>query len=422
MRRLQKLIIATAALLFASGASNFATAQLPFFGGVKTGLEVLKDNHFKELKGKRVGLVTNPTWVDSDLNSNIDIFYRSPNVKLVALYAPEHGVRGDAYAGASVTDQKDSATGLPVYSIFGKNRKPNAEMLKGVDVLVFDIQDIGCRSYTYVSTLGLIMEAAAENDKEVVVLDRPNPLGGERVEGNLVEPGCESFVSQWKIPYLYGLTLGELAQMLNGEKMLKNGEQCKLTVIPMKGWHRDMLYEDTKLPWVLPSPHIPQIESAYYYPVSGILGELGYISEGVGYTLPFQLFAAEWIEPQAFAKEMNALKLPGLRFRPLNYTPFYGKYQGKQMKGVQVFITNYKKAKLTEVQFYVMQVLAKMYPDRKTFDCCDKGRFNMFDIVCGSKYIREKFSQNYNWSDVKTFFEKDEAAFKELSKKYYLYK
>ena len=408
--------------MFASGASNLASAQLGLFGGVKTGLEVLQDSHFKELKGKRVGLVTNPTGVDSDLNSNIDIFYNAPNVKLVALYAPEHGVRGDAYAGASVTDQKDSATGLPVYSIFGKNRKPNAEMLKGVDVLVFDIQDIGCRSYTYVSTLGLIMEAAAENDKEVVVLDRPNPLGGERVEGNLVEPGCESFVSQWKIPYLYGLTLGELAQMLNGEKMLKNGEQCKLTVIPMKGWHRDMLYEDTKLPWVLPSPHIPQIENAYYYPVSGILGELGYISEGVGYTLPFQLFAAEWIEPQVFAKEMNALKLPGLRFRPINYTPFYGKNQGKQMKGVQVFITNYKKAKLTEVQFYVMQVLAKMYPDRKTFECCDKGRFNMFDIVCGSKYIREKFSQNYKWSDVKTFFEKDEAAFKELSKKYYLYK
>ena len=422
MKKSQKFILAVATLLFATGAGNFASAQLGLFSGVKPGIEVLRDNHFKELKGKRIGLVTNPTGVDSDLNSDIDILFKAPEVKLVVLYAPEHGVRGDAYAGAEVADQKDSATGLPVYSIFGKNRKPSAEMLKGIDALVFDIQDIGCRSYTFVSTLGLIMEAAAENNKEVYVLDRPNPLGGERVEGNLVDTGYTSFVSQFKIPYLYGLTLGELAQMLNGEKMLKDGEQCKLTVIPMKGWHRDMLYEDTKLPWVLPSPHIPQIVNAYYYPVSGILGELGYISEGVGYTLPFQLFAAEWIEPQEFSREMNALKLKGLQFRPIYFTPFYGERKGQNMGGVQVFITNYKKARLVEVQFYAMQVLAKMYPDRKTFDCCNKQRFSMFDVVCGTKYIREKFSERYEWKDVKNFFEKDEVAFKELSKKYYLYK
>lgn len=418
MRKLQRILLVVASLVFICGP---AEAQI-FSGRVKPGIEVLRDNKFKELKGKRIGLVTNPTGVDSDLNSDIDILYRAPQVKLVALFAPEHGVRGDVYAGAAVNDVKDSVTNLPVYSIFGKNRKPSSEMLRGIDALVFDIQDIGCRSYTFVSTLGLIMEAAAENDIEVIVLDRPNPLGGERVEGNLVETGFTSFVSQFKIPYLYGLTLGELATMLNGEKMLKDGEQCKLTVIPMKGWRRDMLYEETKLPWVLPSPHIPDIVSAYYYPISGILGELGYISEGVGYTLPFQLFTAEWIEPQEFSRQMNSLKLPGLRFRPIYISPFYGKNKGKHCGGVQTYITDYKKARLVEVQFYVMQVLAKMYPDRKTFECCDSTRFRMFDIVSGSDYIRKKFTENYKWSDIKSFFEKDEAAFKEKSKQYYLYK
>ena len=190
---------------------------------VKPGIEVLRDRGFDVLKGKRVGLLTNPTGVDSDLNSTIDILHNAKDVKLVALYAPEHGVRGDIYAGAVVKDAKDSATGIPVYSVYGKNRKPSPEFLSNVDAVVFDIQDIGCRSYTFVSSMGLMMEACAEAGKEFIVLDRPNPLGGERVEGNLVEDGFYSFVSQFKIPYLYGLTLGELAQMLNGEKMLKNG-------------------------------------------------------------------------------------------------------------------------------------------------------------------------------------------------------
>ena len=192
---------------------------------VKPGIEVLRDRGFDVLKGKRVGLLTNPTGVDSELNSTIDILHNAKDVKLVALYAPEHGVRGDIYAGAAVKDQKDSATGIPVYSVYGKNRKPSPQFLSNVDAVVFDIQDIGCRSYTFVSSMGLMMEACAEAGKEFIVLDRPNPLGGERVEGNLVEEGFHSFVSQFTIPYVYGLTLGELARMLNGEKMLKNGVQ-----------------------------------------------------------------------------------------------------------------------------------------------------------------------------------------------------
>ncbi len=389
---------------------------------VKPGIEVLRSKDFAPLKGKRIGLLTNPTGVDRQLNSTIDILHNAKEVNLVALYAPEHGVRGDIYAGGAVKDAKDPDTGLPVYSVYGQNRKPSAEFLKNVDAVVFDIQDIGCRSYTFVSSLGLMMEACAEAGKEFIVLDRPNPLGGERVEGNIVEDGFHSFVSQFKIPYLYGLTLGELALMLNGEKMLSKGVQCKLTVIPMEGWRRKMVYEDTNLPWVLPSPHIPQIPNAYYYPVSGIMGELGYISEGVGYTLPFQLFVAEWIDAAKLSKSMNSLNLPGVRFRPIYITPYYGAKKGLYCGGVQVYITNYAKARLVEIQFLVMQELAKLYPDKKVFENANSKRFRMFDIVCGTDYIRKNFSKNYLWSDVKEYFEKDEAAFKERSKKYYLYK
>lgn len=193
---------------------------------IRTGIEILKEQKFKCLEGKRVGLITNPTGVDNNLKSTIDILHEAPNVQLVALFGPEHGVRGDVHAGDKVDNSADASTGLPVYSLYGKTRKATPDMLKGIDVLVYDIQDIGCRSFTYISTMGLAMEAAAENNIEFVVLDRPNPVGGLKIEGNLVEDNYISFVSQFKIPYLYGLTCGELALMLNGEKMLN--KQCKL--------------------------------------------------------------------------------------------------------------------------------------------------------------------------------------------------
>ena len=193
---------------------------------IKTGIEVLKDQNFKCLEGKRVGLITNPTGVDNQMKSTIDILHEAPNVNLVALFGPEHGVRGDVHAGDHVTDIRDASTGLPVRSLYGKTRKATPEMLKDIDVLVYDIQDIGCRSFTYISTMGLAMEAAAENGKEFIVLDRPNPVGGLKIEGNLVEDDCISFVSQFKIPYLYGLTCGELALMLNGERLETQDGLC----------------------------------------------------------------------------------------------------------------------------------------------------------------------------------------------------
>lgn len=389
---------------------------------VKTGIEVLKEQNFKCLEGKRVGLITNPTGVDNNLKSDIDILYEAKNVNLVALFGPEHGVRGNAHAGQSVSTDRDAATGLPVYSLFGKTRKATPEMLKDIDVLVYDVQDIGSRSFTYISSMGLAMETAAETGKEFIVLDRPNPLGGKRVEGCLVEDGFESFVSQYKIPYVYGLTCGELAMMLNGEHMLKNGEQCKLTVIKMRGWKRRMNYMETGLQWVPSSPHIPHAETSFYYPASGILGEFSYMSIGVGYTIPFEMFAAPWIDAAALARRMNALKVPGVIFRPIYAQPFYAAFKGETVQGVQAHIIDYDKAPLTDLQFLVMQEVAAMYPDKAVFDVADKKRFNMFDKVCGTSKVRELFSKRNRWDDVKPYWYKDVDNFKKISRKYYLYK
>ena len=390
---------------------------------IKTGIEVLKERHFDCLQGKRVGLITNPTGVDNTMCSTIDILFNAPEVNLVALYGPEHGVRGDVHAGDHVSDLKDATTGLPVYSLYGKTRKATPEMLKDIDVLVYDIQDIGCRSFTYISTMGLAMEAAAENGKEFIVLDRPNPLGGLKIEGNLTEEDCTSFVSQFKIPYLYGLTCGELALLLNGERMLQGGVQCQLQVVKMKGWKRKMDYTQTGLQWVPSSPHIPHAHSAFFYPVSGILGELGgYVSIGVGYTIPFQMFGATWMDAHALAGQLNALQLPGVEFRPIYLKPFYGPGKGEQLQGVQVHLTNIQAAPLAEIQFRVMEAIATLWPERAVFKRADPSRFNMFDKVCGSKQIRLRFSEQNRWTAISDYWYKDVEAFRQLSKKYYLYK
>ena len=387
---------------------------------IKTGIEVLKQTNFKAIEGKRVGLITNPTGVDNNLKSTIDILHEAPNVNLVALYGPEHGVRGDVHAGDKVDTFTDPNTGVPVYSLYGATRKPTAEMLEGIEVLVYDIQDIGCRSYTYISTMYLAMEAAAENNIAFVVLDRPNPVGGLKVEGNLVEDGFISFVSQLKIPYLYGLTCGELALMINKEMM--SSAPCQLEVVKMKKWKRKMKFEDTNLQWVPASPHIPFNHSATFYPVSGILGELGYMSIGVGYTLPFEMFAADWINAEELATALNAKNLPGIEFRPIHLKPFYSVGKGTNMQGVQVHLMNFEKARLSDIQFHVMEVAAELYPDKAVFDNADKGRFNMFDKVSGSDYIRTEFSKNHKFSDIRGYWMKDELLFKKKSKRYHLYK
>ena len=393
---------------------------------VKPGVEVLRDGGFKELQGKRVGLVTNPSGVDRYLRSTVDILFNAPGVNLVALYGPEHGVRGDVYAGGHVTDTKDEATGLPVYSLYGPTRKPTPQMLEGIDVMVYDIQDVGARSYTFISTLGLVMEACAAKGIEVVVLDRPNPLGGNKIEGCYVEQPFNSFVSQYRIPYVYGLTVGELAIMINeeglnrGQKGDQTPARCKLTVVPMEGWERDMLYEDTGLPWVLPSPNIPFKETPLYYAAAGICGELyGFMDIGVGYTLPFQTFGATWLDPEKLKARLESYGLPGVSFRTIWYKPIAGSRKGELVKGLQFFFTDYEKARVTETQFYVMQAVAELYPDKRAFEIISG--YGLFDKVCGTDYVRKEFSKRYKVADIADYWRKDEASFRELSRQYHIY-
>ncbi len=393
---------------------------------VKPGVEVLRDRGFRGLQGKRVGLVTNPSGVDRELNSTVDILFNAPGVELVALYGPEHGVRGNVYAGDKVNNAIDEATGLPIYSLYGATRKPTKEMLEGIDVMVYDIQDVGVRSYTFISTLGLVMEACGEMGIEVMVLDRPNPLGGNKIEGCYVEPGFFSFVSQYKIPYIYGLTVGELAEMINEEGLNRGqkGDQapakCELTVIPMKGWTRDMLYGDTGLPWVLPSPNIPFEDTPMYYAAAGICGELyGYMNIGVGYTLPFQVFGAVWLDPDMLKARLESYGLSGISFRTIWYKPFSGSLKGQLVKGLQYFFTDYETARVTETQFYVMQAVTELYPDKGAFEVISG--YGLFDKVCGTDYVRTEFKKRYQFEDIKAHWRKDEEAFRALSQKYHMY-
>ena len=386
---------------------------------VKTGIEVLREDGFNVLEGKRVGLTTNPTGVDSQLKSTIDILWEAPNVNLVALYGPEHGVRGNVHAGDHVDNETDKKTGLKMYSLYGKTKKPNKEMMDEIDVMVYDIQDNGCRSYTYISTLGMLMEACIEHGKELVVLDRPNPLGGNKIEGCLVEDGYISFVSQFKIPYLYGQTPGELALYLNATDY---ENKCKLTVVKMKGWKRDMTWDETGLEWIVASPHVPHGQSAVFYPVTGIFGEFGYISIGVGYTLPFEVMGAPWISADTLSEALNALNLPGVYFRPIYYKPYYSTFKGELCQGVQIHILDYEVARLSEIQFLVVQELMRLWPEKNWFELCNQKRFNMFDKVCGTNKIREEFGKRYQWEDIREYWYKDVENYRKASSKYYLYK
>ena len=388
---------------------------------VTTGIENLKQRNFDALQGKRIGLITNPTGVDNSMRSTIDILHDAPGVRLVALFGPEHGIRGDVFAGETVSNSVDAVTGLPVYSLYGKTSKPTPGMLKDLDALVYDLQDNGCRSYTYIATMARAMAAAADNDKEFVVLDRPNPLSGNRVEGNLNEKPFQSSVNYLAIPYVYGLTCGELATMINAEGMLPTSNRCRLTVVPMKGWKRAMLYPQTGLQWVMASPHQPESDSSLFYVATGIMGELGVISEGVGYTLPFHMFGAPWIDHKAFADRLNALKLKGVQFRPLVFKPYYYTHKDVEMHGVQLYFTDPKVVDLTSLQFIMMDVHNQMYPDKNPFVLCKPARLDMFDKVCGSPEVRTRFTQRMSYGDVKDYLDKDTASFRAKSKKYFLY-
>ena len=416
-----RLIPALSALALACAAPVACLAQSPA-PRVRPGIEVLLDKRLETIRGKNIGLVTHPAGVTSRLESTIDVLFRDPRVHLKVLMGPEHGVRGEQWAGQAVSDQADPATGLPVYSLYGERMKPTPAMLKGLDVLVYDIQDVGARSYTYLNTLVGVMSAAAEAGIPVVVLDRPDPLGGERVEGDVPAPAWRrSSVCALPIPYDYGMTPGELALMINGEGWLPGGRRAALTVIPMQGWRRRMSFADTGLPWVAPSPHMPRPESAFYYSATETLGELGVLNEGVGLPQPFEMLGAPWINERAFAAKLNALKLPGIHFRPVVYKPFYGTHRKALCRGVQLHMLDARRAPWSAVQFYAMEALRELYPGRALWDGADPGAAADFDSNACGPYLRVRLRSGAKTADLLKSWAKKDAAFKKAREKYLLY-
>jgi uncharacterized protein YbbC (DUF1343 family) len=387
---------------------------------VELGNEVLVAGHFKVLQGKRVGLLTNPSGVNRQLVSTIDVLRAAPGVKLVALFGPEHGVYGAVGAGDTVADTTDARTGLPAYSLYGKTFRPTPEMLVGLDAMVYDLQDTGCRSYTFVSSMGVAMEACAEAGVEFVVLDRPNPLGGQRIEGPMLDAKFRSHVGYWNVPYVYGLTCGELARMINGEGWIK--KPCKLTVVPMKGWKRSMVWRDTDLPWVPSSPHVPHGDSALYQVATGMLGELYSVSTGIGYTLPFECIAAPDLDPHKFAAQLNGYQLPGVRFYPITYKPYYFTFSNQPIGGVQIFFTDRAAAPLTAINFYAYEAL-KNVAGRDLFAESVKAKrsVSMFDKVNGTDASRKALEAGTPASEIVASWKAGEQAFRKERKKYLLY-
>ncbi|KMY46366.1 hypothetical protein AC622_06575 [Bacillus sp. FJAT-27916] len=384
---------------------------------LKLGVDVVLSSENDVLKGKRVGLITNPTGVDKDLNSIVDRFYQDKDINLTALYGPEHGVRGDAQAGSYVDFYIDETTGLPVYSLYGKTRKPTLEMLEDVDVLVFDIQDVGTRFYTYIYTMALAMEAAKEKGIPFVVLDRPNPLGGLKVEGPVLEaPEYASFIGQYEIPLRHGMTVGELAKLFNKEFRIG----ADLKVVKMKNWKRQMNYEDTGLEWVLPSPNMPTLDTAYVYPGTGLI-EGTNLSEGRGTTKPFELLGAPFINSTELARELNKLKLKGVEFRAASFTPTFSKHSGVLTHGVQVHITDYDDFVPLETGLHIVKTVHDLYPEEFEFRAEDSKGISFFDLLIGNGWVRDDIEAGKSVKQIKQKWERDLKGFLKVRSKYLLY-
>ena len=371
---------------------------------VKLGVEVLFEKHADLIRGRRVGLITNPTGLDSHLDSIIDRFRAEPGVTLVALYGPEHGVRGNAQAGEFVPFYYDEQLKLPVFSLYGQTHKPPADMMtnideymrsfdtkhegkqvgegmmQSVDVMVFDLQDVGTRVYTYIATMAYAMQAAAEAGIPFIVLDRPNPINGVAMEGPILQyPKYSSFIGLYPIPLRHGMTAGELARLFNDRFLTK---KANLTVVPMENWSRDEWFDETSLPWVLPSPNLPTPESATVYP-GQVMIEGTNLSEGRGTTKPFELFGAPWIDGFVLSKKLNDLHLPGVKFREVWFTPTFSKFSGQQCGGCQLHVTNRNAYRPIATTLAILSVIKKEYGDKLEFHA------GYFDKVLGTSSVRE---------------------------------
>jgi len=406
------------------------------FPKVKLGLEVFLEKHLDLIRGKRVGLITNPSGVDSRLQSTVDLLARNPEIQLVALYGPEHGVRGDSQAGEYVPFYIDKKYHIPVFSLYGQSMKPEPGMLKNIDefmrsfdtldtekipeksmvkdidVMVYDIQDVGTRVYTYIATMAYAMQACAESGIVFIVLDRPNPINGLDMEGPVLEyPDYSSFVGLYPVPLRIGLTMGEMARLFNDRFLAK---KANLTVIPMEGWQRTMWYDQTSLPWVLPSPNIPTLDAATVYP-GQVLLEGTNVSEGRGTTRPFELFGAPWIDGFELAKNLNGLELAGVAFREAWFTPTFSKFQGKICGGAELHVVDRTRYRPLATTLNIIKTIRDMYPQDFQF------HKDYFDKIMGTAKVREALERGTSIEEITRSFADGLAGFADLRKAYLLY-
>jgi uncharacterized protein YbbC (DUF1343 family) len=392
-------------LVAASGLAMPSTAAANV---VTTGAASLAAAKFAALDGRRVGLITNHTGRVGDEHL-ADLLSRQGRVRLTAILAPEHGFRGMVEAGEKVGSARDPKTGVPVHSLYGATRKPTAAMLRDVDCLAFDIQDVGVRFYTYISTMGLAMQAAASARIPFFVFDRPNPLGGDDVSGFVMEPAFKSFVGQYPMPIMHGMTVGE---------------SLDLTVVPMQGWRRPMRWPQTGLPWIATSPNIPSFESALAYPGIGIVGET-LVNEGRGTPIPFSQFGAPWIDANAMAGKLNALRLPGVRFEATQYTPksipnvaAHPRFEGQRINAVRLAITEVAAYRPLEVGMHALALLRDAARAANT-PMLDK--FDMFQKIAGTKRLHQMLDQGASGTQITAAWTDEVARFRKLRAQYLMY-
>ncbi len=386
---------------------------------IKLGIDVLESNRFALLKGKRVGLLTHPAGVNRYGVSTLHILSTSPLVNLTALYGPEHGIYGDEEAGVHIENRRDPRTGLPIFSLYGKYRKPTPSMLRPIDTLVIDLQDIGSRSYTYVSCMKLALEACFENGVEVIVLDRPNPLGGLKVDGPMIEKDWQSYVGSFPVPYVHGLTIGELARMAVSqpgileitEKQRKSG---KLTVVTMNGWRRYMSWPATGLRWTAASPNIPDFQAVVGYAMTGLGAQIGYFKHGIGTEYPFRLLSFENLNTQELIEELQQRAIPGIALEPKRHSKGSGAY---------VKITDWHQWRPTELSFHMMQISAKS-GGANPFALASENDSSFFNKLVGSSNWWKEISQKGAYSNISGYiqvWERQAKQFQIQSRRYWLY-
>ncbi|MEK6324393.1 MAG: DUF1343 domain-containing protein [Acidobacteriota bacterium] len=387
---------------------------------VKTGLEILLESKVGPLDGSRVGLIVNPASINSRFEHAADLFQQHPRIKLTALFGPQHGIRSETQDDMIEWETfRDRRTGLPAYSLYGETRKPTPEMLNAVDVLVFDIQDVGTRVYTFIYTMALAMEAARECGKRFIVLDRPNPINGVQIEGNILEPEFQSFVGMFPIPMRHGTTIGELAFMFNREF----GLGCDLEVVKMEGWRREMWHEDTKVPWVMPSPNIPTVDTAVVYP-GNVMIEGTNVSEGRGTTRPFEIIGAPFIDPYELIDSLKKDNLPGVVFRPHHFQPTFHKFAGELCGGVQLHVIDRSAFNPVITGVTIISAILRLYPDRFEWKqppyeyVYDK---LPFDVINGSSRLREQIEEGIPIAEIEESWREGLSEFAERRREYLLY-